>query len=242
MTYKNLLNNKNFVIFIIPFFLGLLSVLSFQPFNFTLINFIILPSLFLLITYVQKRSRNIYRKKPYLGNLFLIGYFFGIGFFLSGTHWISYSLTFDESLEFLIPISLFLIPLFLGLFYGLGSLLCGPFLRNSYSSFFLFCLTFSLIDYLRGNILSGFPWNLWSYSWSWFVEVIQILNPIGLYAFNSLSIALFCFPAILFFKTKYKYLVSFLFPLIIFSLYIYGSYKINNNQTLLEKKQRNCIC
>ena len=237
MTYKNLLNNKNFVIFIIPFFLGLLSVLSFQPFNFTLINFIILPSLFLLITYVQKRSRNIYRKKPYLGNLFLIGYFFGIGFFLSGTHWISYSLTFDESLEFLIPISLFLIPLFLGLFYGLGSLLCGPFLRNSYSSFFLFCLTFSLIDYLRGNILSGFPWNLWSYSWSWFVEVIQILNPIGLYAFNSLSIALFCFPAILFFKTKYKYLVSFLFPLIIFSLYIYGSYKINNNQTLLEKNK-----
>ena len=114
--------------------------------------------------------------------------------------------------------------------------MCGP-LRNSYSSFFLFCLTFSLIDYLRGNILSGFPWNLWSYSWSWFVEVIQILNPIGLYAFNSLSIALFCFPAILFFKTKYKYLVSFLFPLIIFSLYIYGSYKINNNQTLLEKNK-----
>ena len=138
MTFQKLLNSKNFVIFIIPLFLGSLSVLSFQPVNFTFINFFILPSLFLLITYVQKRSRNIYRKKPYLGNLFLIGYFFGIGFFLSGTYWISYSLTFDENLEFLIPISLILIPLFLGLFFGLGSLLCGPFLKNSYSSFFWF--------------------------------------------------------------------------------------------------------
>ena len=238
MTFQKLLNSKNFVIFIIPLFLGSLSVLSFQPVNFTFINFFILPSLFLLITYVQKRSRNIYRKKPYLGNLFLIGYFFGIGFFLSGTYWISYSLTFDENLEFLIPISLILIPLFLGLFFGLGSLLCGPFLKNSYSSFFLFCFTFSLIDYLRGNILSGFPWNLWSYSWSWFVEIIQILNPIGLYAFNSLSIIFFSFPAILFFKTKYKYLVSFSFLLILFSFYIYGSYKINNNQILIDRNEQ----
>ena len=72
------------------------------------------------------------------------------------------------------------------------------FIKNNFSSFFLFCFTLSLTDYLRGKILSGFPWNLWSYSWSWMNELIQILNPIGLYCFNSISIAFFCSPVIFF--------------------------------------------
>ena len=238
MNLEKLLNSRSFIIFILPFFLGLLSVFSFQPFNFTFVNFLIIPALFLMITYVKKKSKNIYRKKPYLRNLFFIGYFFGIGFFLSGTYWISYSLTFDENLKILIPFSIILIPLSLGLFFGFASLCSGPFMKNNYSSFFLFCLIFSLTDYLRGKILSGFPWNLWSYSWSWLVEIIQVLNPIGLYAFNSISIVFFCSPAILFFKNKYKYSVFFIFLLIFFSFYIYGSYKINNDQEVMNKTKQ----
>ncbi len=232
---EKILNSRSFIIFILPFFLGLISVFSFQPFNFTFVNFLIMPTLFLIITHVQKRSKNIYRKKPYLKNLFFIGYLFGIGFFLSGTYWISYSLTFDENLKLLIPLSIILIPLSLGLFFGFASLCSGPFMKNNYSSFFLFCLILSLTDYLRGEALSGFPWNLWSYTWSWFVEIIQVLNPIGLYAFNSISILFFCSPVILFFKNKHKYFVFFIFLLIFFSFYIYGSYKINNDQEVIKE-------
>tara|TARA_B100000965_G_scaffold78967_1_gene62859 strand:- start:842 stop:2392 length:1551 start_codon:yes stop_codon:yes gene_type:complete len=229
---NQILNSKMILVFILPFFLGLFSVLSFQPFNLTLINFLIIPIFFFILSNINKRSKNKYRKKPYLKNLFLVGYFFGIGFFLSGTYWISYSLTFDENLKILIPFSIILIPLFLGLFFGFASLFSGPFIKNNYSSFFLFCLIFSFTDYLRGNILSGFPWNLWSYSWSWLIEIIQVLNPIGLYAFNSLSIAFFCSPAILFFNDKYKYFVFSIFILIFFSFYIFGSYKINKDQEM----------
>ena len=217
---NQILNNRTILVFIIPFFLGLLSVLSFQPFNITLINFLIFPIFFLILSNINRRSKNKYRKKPYLKNLFLVGYLFGIGFFLSGTYWISYSLTFDENLKMLIPFSIILIPLSLGLFFGFASLFSGPFIKKDYSSFFLFCLIFSLIDYLRGNILSGFPWNLWSYSWSWLVEIIQVLNPLGLYAFNSISIVFFCSPVILFFNNKYKYFV--------FSFFICFSNKLRN--------------
>ena len=226
---NQILNNRTLLVFIIPFFLGLLSVLSFQPFNITLINFLIFPIFFLILSNINKRSKNKYRKKPYLKNLFFVGYLFGIGFFLSGTYWISYSLTFDENLKLLIPFSIILIPLSLGLFFGFASLISGPFIRNNYSSFFLFCLVFSFMEYLRGNILSGFPWNLWSYSWSWLIEIIQVLNPVGLYAFNSISVAFFCSPAIFFFNNKYKYFVFSIFLLIFFSFYIYGSYKINSD-------------
>ena len=47
----------------------------------------------------------------------------------------------------------------------------------------------------------------------------------------------FAFQQYYFLKLNINILFSFLFPLIIFSLYIYGSYKINNNQTLLEKNK-----
>tara|TARA_Y100000992_G_C21269959_1_gene496120 strand:- start:1157 stop:2716 length:1560 start_codon:yes stop_codon:yes gene_type:complete len=224
------LNSRAILIFILPIALGLLTVFSFQPFNFTIINFVVLPILFLIISNVNKRSKSRYRKKPYLKNFFYIGYFFGIGFFLSGVYWISYSLTFDESLKVIIPFSLILIPLSLALFFGFASLISGPFIKNDYRSFFLFCLVYSLTDYLRGKIFSGFPWNLWSYSWSWFAEIIQVLNFIGLYAFNSISIVLFCSPVIFFFKLKYKYYFLSFFALIFFSFSIYGSYKINSDQ------------
>ena len=125
-----------------------------------------------------------------------------------------------------------MIPLGLGLFFGLASIFAGPFIKNNYASFFLFCFIFSLIDFLRGNILSGFPWNLWSYSWSWLTELIQILNIVGLYSLNSISIVFFCSPAILFFKSKYKYFVFSTLIIIFFSFYIYGSYKINNDQKI----------
>ena len=101
------LNSRAILIFILPLALGLLTVFSFQPFNFTIINFVVLPILFLIISNVNKRSKSRYRKKPYLKNFFYIGYFFGIGFFLSGVYWISYSLTFDESLKVIIPFQIF---------------------------------------------------------------------------------------------------------------------------------------
>jgi len=116
MLLTTLLNNRFVIVFLVPFLLGVMTVLTFQPFNITILNFFIFPLLFLVITYVNKKSRNIYRKKPFLSNLFFIGHFFGFGFFLSGTYWISYSLTFDENFKYLIPFSVILLPFASGFF------------------------------------------------------------------------------------------------------------------------------
>ena len=233
MKLRKILDNKIIIIFLMPFILGSLCVLSFQPFNFNFINFFTLPFLFLILTYVSKRSKNIYRKKPHLSNLFFIGYLFGIGFFLFGNYWISYSLTFDESFKFLIPFSLILIPLFLGLFFGLSTLVVGSFLKNNFSSMLLFCSSLAIADFLRSKILTGFPWNLWAYSWSWFPEVIQLLQPVGLFAFNLLTLTIYCSVLLFFFKNKQKNLVILSILIILFfSNYIYGSIKINKDKVI----------
>ena len=107
------LNNRFITLYLIPFTIGLLTVFSFQPFNFSVINFFVLPVLFYLIVNINKRSKNIYRKKPYKKNFFIFGTSFGFGFYLGGIHWIVNSLTFDETFKFLIPFALILIPLFI---------------------------------------------------------------------------------------------------------------------------------
>ena len=234
--FQSINNNRILLVFIVPFLLGCISVLSFQPFNFTLVNFIIFPIIFHILCEINKKSKSIYRKKPYLINLFYVGYIFGIGFFLTGTYWISNSLNYDENFKSLIPLTIILLPLLLGLFFGFATLTSGPFLKKNLYSLIFFCTIFSLFDYIRSKIFSGFPWNLWSYSWSWFSEILQILNPLGLFTFNLLSIILFSLPCVFFLKqTKFKSLVLLSSFFRFFLNYIYGNYIINKNNLIIEK-------
>ncbi len=239
---KKLFDNRLFIIFIFPFLIGSLSVLSFQPFNFTIINFIIFPIFFYLIVYISKRSHSVYRKKPHKINLFVFGLSFGFGFYLSGTSWIVNSLTFDENFKVLIPFGLIFIPLFLSLFTAIPILIVGQNLKLNFSSLTMFSGTLALSDYLRAKLLTGFPWNLWAYSTSWILEIIQALNYIGLYAYNLVVITLFTLPVIILFKisTTKKILLLFLQVLFVLSLYIHGNYAINKNKRFLatlENKQ-----
>ena len=226
-------SSRFFLIFLFPFFLGSVTVFSFQPFNLSFITFIIFPILFLLTTYVQKKSRNTFRKKPYLLNLFLIGYLFGVGFFLTGTYWIAHALTFDDNFKFLIPVAIIGLPLFLGFFFGIGHLIVGPFLQNNFVSILLFSSSLAFMDYLRAKILSGFPWNLWAYSWSGQPEVLQSLFHLGFFSFNLLCVIIFCSPLLLIFKKKFSFLTFFLIISIFFGNYIYGSSIIKKNDRQL---------
>ena len=231
------LTSRFFLVFLFPFMLGISTVFSFQPFNLSYINFFIIPALFLVTTYVQKKSKNIYRKKPYLLNIFLIGYVFGFGFFLTGTSWISNSLTFDDNFKFLIPISIIVLPLLLGIFFGLGNLIVGPFLKNNFISILLFSSSLAIMDFVRAKIFTGFPWNLWAYTWSWTPDMLQLLPIIGFFAFNFFCIIIFCSPLLLFFKNKFSLTIFIFFGIIFFGNYIYGSSVIKKNNNYLEQSK-----
>ena len=230
------LSSRFFVLYLTPFFLGLLTVFSFQPYNLTFLNFIILPIFFGLAVYINKKSRSTFRKKPYKKNLFIFGFLFGFGFYLSGISWITNSLTFDENFKILIPFALIFIPIFLGLFLGCTILFIGPYLSYNFSSILILSGAMSVADFLRAKLFTGFPWNLWAYSLSWSVETLQILNLIGLFAFNLLTITIFTLPSILFFsyELKKKILIFLCFLTSILALYIFGSYELNKNKNYLK--------
>ena len=110
------MTKKSYIEFVFLISLGALTSLSLPPFNYLIINFITLGLFFAFLIKRLKENKN---KKLY----FLYGWLFGFGYFTTNLYWISISLTFDESFKFLIPITLVLIPAFLGLFYGLVSFL-----------------------------------------------------------------------------------------------------------------------
>jgi hypothetical protein len=234
------LNNRFITLYLIPFLIGSFTILSFEPFNFTFINFIVFPLLFFLLVYINKKSKSIYRKKPYKKNFFSFGLAFGFGFYICGITWITNSLTFDENFKILIPFALILIPLFLSLFSALTTLLVGPYLNFNFSSLLIFSVGFSFSDFVRAKILTGFPWNLWAYSTSWMNDILQIVNPIGLYSYNLLVINFFVLPIIIFFKISlFKKIFSFTSAiLIILSLYLYGNYEINKNTQFLDRNNK----
>ena len=134
---EKFLENRFLTLYFIPFIFGALTILSFEPFKLVIINFLIFPSFFYLLVYINKKSRTVYRKKPYKKNLFIFGLSFGFGFYLSGISWITNSLTFDENFKVLIPFAFILIPLFLGLFIGFATLIIGPHLKLNFSYIFL---------------------------------------------------------------------------------------------------------
>jgi len=226
-----LLNNKFFVIFLLPFLLGAITIFGFSPYNFTLINFFSFSILLFLVLIVKKKTQSKYRKKKSNRHFFYLGCAFGFGFFLLGNYWISISLTHDEIFKGLIPFAVILIPLFLSLFFGLAIFSVGPFCEKNIFYILLFSLVFSIFEFLRGNLLTGFPWNLISYTWSWSTESIQILSLLGTYALSLISVTFFCIP-FLFFQNKIikKNLILLLFFLTMFiGNYLYGLYKINNS-------------
>ncbi len=208
--------------------LGVFTSLSLPPFNYIIVNFLTFSLLYIFLV----KKFEVYTEKRLF---FLYGWLFGFGYFISNLYWISISLTFDENFKFLIPFTIILVPGFLALFYGLVTYLFALLkLKKNLSSFFLFSLIFGIIEFIRGSILTGFPWNLIAFSFSNQLEILNIISIIGTYGFNLFCISLFTSPSIFILRENKKD-ISVCFALFIITIlfYVLGSQnleKFNNQQ------------
>ena len=133
---------------IFSFFLGALLVLAFEPFNFWILSLII-PFLILI---------SLERQNPKFS--FILGYFFGLGFWLIGIFWIENSINvYGGANAFISSLLTIVLSMFLSLFQGL-IFLTYSFLKvdNFLTRLFLFPSVWVLSEWLREFLFSGFPW------------------------------------------------------------------------------------
>ena len=214
-----------YIIFII---IGILLSFSLPPYNLTIICFVIFPVLLFFLDWLIKKEYS---------NFFLFGLSFGFGYFLSSLYWISYSLNFDKNLEILKPFAIIFIPLFLSFFYGIVFFIYKKFVGKDIKSILYFSIIFTIVEFVRGNIFTGFPWNLVIYSLSDHTKYLQLLSLFGTYGLHLLFVIFCCIPLLLSFDNVKKNLIIITsFTFFILTAYFYGDYSLEKKLSKLDIK------
>ncbi|MEZ5892390.1 MAG: apolipoprotein N-acyltransferase [Parvularculaceae bacterium] len=92
---------------------------------------------------------------------FAAGWFWGFGYFLVGVYWMALSFFVQaDQYAWMAPFAMMGMPAFLALFTAAVAAICNALPRGGWARIALFAALFALVEYARGHILTGLPWNL----------------------------------------------------------------------------------
>ncbi|MEL7030452.1 MAG: apolipoprotein N-acyltransferase, partial [Pseudomonadota bacterium] len=136
------------------FLCGGLAALSFAPTYAIPLLFVAVTILVWLIDIAADRPRPLRAAS-------FIGWTFGFGYFLVGIYWVSFSMLVEaDRFAWMIPFAVSGLPAFLALFSAAAAALAAKLWRPGSQRVVIFAVIWVLSEYLRGHILTGFPWNL----------------------------------------------------------------------------------
>ena len=123
---------------------------------------------------------------------FGLGWWFGFGYFVVGLYWIGNALlTFAELHAWFLPLVTFGLPAFLALFTGLATLI-ARFGQNDVQRVLLLTAGWSGAEWLRGHVLTGFPWNLTGHAWVGSDALLQSASVVGIYGVGLMAVLSAC--------------------------------------------------
>jgi len=131
---------------------------------------------------------------------FADGWWFGAGFFSLGLYWLSNALLVDATrFAWMIPFAFFGFGFGLGLFSGAATLsaavLCRRLAARAWARPLWLAAAWVLMEWLRGIVLTGFPWNLIGTVWMFSDAMIQPAAWGGVHLLSLLTVALAALPA-----------------------------------------------
>ena len=200
---------------------GFMATLAQPPFFMTLL---IIPafSLLFLQTALAKHTKAA----------FWLGWWWGLGYFTTGLYWICISLYVEpEKFAWLTPFALFGLPSLLAIYTGLACALAKK-LSTFYppALFFILPVCFTLMEYLRGHLFTGFPWNLIGYIWTVSDITLQMVYLTGIYGLGFITVLLASAPAL--FLLSSRALVVNISALCLFlAMCNYGINRLEHNPT-----------
>lgn len=128
----------------------------------------------------------------------IVAWAFGFGYFLVGLHWIGFAFVVDVARHgWLLPFVAVLFPGGLGLFYAATGALARRFWMRGPLRVVTFAVALCLFEWLRGHVLTGFPWNLPAAIWDGWDAMFQTASIWGVYGLSFLTTLLAAAPATL---------------------------------------------
>jgi apolipoprotein N-acyltransferase len=178
------------------FAFGCLSVLSFAPFHLWPLLAFVLPGFIWLLDGVVAEETPA--GKPRWRRAGVLGWWFGFGYFLAGLYWIGFAFFVEaEKFAWLVPLGVAALPAGLAIFSALAAGVAVQYWRPGIHRIFVFAAAFFLADWLRGHILTGFPWNLWGYALAGNDAIAQTASIVGIYGLTLLTLLILASPAAL---------------------------------------------
>jgi apolipoprotein N-acyltransferase len=167
---------------------GALASLSLPPFGYWPVLFVCLPGLVWLLDGAGAKRSFVHG--------FVIGWSFSFGYFVPSLWWISEAFWVEpEKFAALIPFAVAGLPSYLALYWGAATGLAARFWDKGWRRVVLVVCLLAVGEWLRGHMLTGFPWNLPGYAAASFEGLSQAASLGGIYALTLLVLLASAGPA-----------------------------------------------
>jgi apolipoprotein N-acyltransferase len=134
-----------------------------------------------------------------LRSAFFRGWLAGVGYFSVGVWWITEAFLVDAANQgWMAPFALLLMAAGLAVFWGLAALLYRVVTPGGPWRVLVFAGALALLEWLRGHVFTGFPWNLPGETWAAGSAPSQAASVFGAYGLTWITVAIAAAPAALF--------------------------------------------
>ena len=176
----------------IAFVAGAVSVLALPPFNLWPVLFLTFP---VAIWLIDGSAAGRLDGVPAAG---IAGWFFGFGYFLAGLYWIGHAFLVDaRTFGWLLPFAVTAMPAGLAVFTAAGFAFARMIWPRGAMRIIALAVALTIAEWLRGHVLSGFPWNSYGYALTGPLVLAQSASVLGLWGLTFLAVAIFASPATL---------------------------------------------
>jgi apolipoprotein N-acyltransferase len=177
---------------LIAFGAGALSALAMAPFNAWPVLFLTFPTLVWLID-----GAGIGRWGG-LTAAAMTGWWFGFGYFVAGLYWIGYAFLVDApTFGWLLPIAVIGLPAVLAVYTAFGVALARLLWTRGALRIVALAAALTIAEWLRGHVLTGFPWNAFGYALTSPLILAQGASLVGLWGLTFIALCVFASPAAL---------------------------------------------
>ncbi len=159
----------------------------------------------------------------------MTGWLFGFGYFVAGLYWIGYAFLVDaDTFAWLLPFAVTGLPAYLSLFTGLGFAIARALWLPGPLRIVSFAVALTIAEWLRGHLLTGFPWNAFGDLLAGPLPIAQAVSVTGIWGLTFVAVAVYASPAVILDqpRSRWRWLAPGLAAAVLVAFAVFGTVRL----------------